>query len=332
MKLHFLGTSAGSPTIERNVTALGLTFEQKSSWYLFDAGDGTQQQILRTSLSLPRLDKIFVTHMHGDHCYGLPGILTSRGLMSGSEGKVTIYGPKGIQKFIETILKLSYTKLKYKIDFVEFMEGGVVYEDDNETITSVKLSHDVPSFGYVLEEKDRVGSFDVVKAKELGIKPGPVFGKLSRGERITLEDGSVIDGQDFIGPAKKGRKVVIGGDNDSPGLFSEKLQDADLFVHEATHTIEVQENLTWSARHSTAASVAKTASEKSVSNLILTHVSPRFSLRVDESDANSVSVLRKEAADNYDGELYLAQDFDCFALSRDGELTLEKRKVFKKRK
>ncbi|MCH2206956.1 MAG: ribonuclease Z [Lentisphaerales bacterium] len=332
MKFHFLGTSAGSPTIERNVTSLALTFEQKSSWYLFDAGDGTQQQILRTSLSLPRLDKIFVTHMHGDHCYGLPGILTSRGLMSGSEGKVTIFGPKGIKKFIETILKLSHTKLKYPIDFVEVTQSETVFEDENEKFDCVKLSHDVPSYAYVVQEKDRPGAFDVSKAKAAGITSGPLYGKLTRGEKVTLEDGREFDGKDFVGEAKKGRKVIIGGDNDSPELLNGYLQDAEVFVHESTHTVDVKENLVWKARHSTAASVAQVAQEKNVKNLILTHFSPRFSLRVIDEDDSSMCRIREEAEGIYKGNLNLAQDFDCFCLNRQGELTLEKRKAVKRRK
>ena len=332
MKFHFLGTSAGSPTIERNVTSLALTFEQQSSWYLFDAGDGTQQQILRTSLSLPRLRRIFVTHMHGDHCYGLPGILTSRGLMSGADDKITIYGPKGIKKFIETILKLSHTRLRYEIDFHEFSKSEVIYEDENELIQTVKLSHDVPSFAYVLMEKDRPGAFDVEKAKEAGIPSGPLYGKLSKGQNITLEDGREFDGKDFIGEAKKGRKIIIGGDNDSPHLLNDFLENADVFVHESTHTLNVKENLVWNARHSTAASVAEVAEKKNVKNLILTHFSPRFSLRVSEEDPSSIDRIHEEASKIYNGNLNLAQDFDCFGLNRQGELTLEKRKTVKRRK
>ena len=332
VKFHFLGTSAGSPTIERNVTSLALTFSQKRGLYLFDAGDGTQQQILRTSLSLPRLDKIFVTHMHGDHCYGLPGILTSRGLMSGAESGISIYGPKGIKKFIETILKLSHTKLRYKMTFHEFTESEVLCDNDDEIIKCVKLSHDVPSFAFVLEEKDRAGEFNVEKAKAAGIPPGPLYGKLTKGETITLEDGRIFEGKDFVGAPRKGRKVIIGGDNESPELLVDSLQDADVFIHEATHTLEVKENLTWSSRHSTADSVAAVAAKNSVKNLILTHFSPRFSMRVCENDDSSIMRVREEAENRYEGNLNLAQDFDCFSLSKEGELTIEKRRTIKRKK
>jgi len=326
LKFHFLGTSAGGPTIERNVAALALTFEQKGMWYLFDAGDGTQQQILKTSLSLPRLDKIFITHMHGDHCYGLPGLLTSRGLMSGGEKGVTIYGPVGIKEFVITILRLSHTNLDYEIDFVEFSESQTIFEDNCEIIRCVKLSHDAPSFGFVIEEKERAGVFDVEKARAAGVPNGPLYGKLSRGETIVLDNGRVFDGADFVGPSRKGRKVIIGGDNDSPELLEDCLQSADVFIHESTHTKEVKENLAWDARHSTAESVAEVATRAGVANLILTHFSPRYSLKVPDGHASSLSRVRDEAQSKYSGNLKMAQDFDCFSLDRNGVLKLEFRK------
>lgn len=326
MKFRFLGTSAGGPTLERNVAALALTFEQKSSWYLFDAGDGTQQQILRTSLSLPRLDKIFITHMHGDHCYGLPGLLTSRGLMSGGEKDITIYGPVGIKEFVLTVLHLSHTNLDYQINFVEFTDSQTVFEDDSEIIRCVKLSHDAPSFGYVLDEKERPGEFDVAKARAAGIPSGPLYGKLSRGETVVLEDGREFNGADFIGTPRKGRRVIIGGDNDSPELLGDYLNDADLFIHESTHTQEVKDNLRWDARHSTAQSVAAVAERANVTNLILTHFSPRYGLKLPSDHVSSVARISEEAQVAYNGMLYLAQDFDCFSLDRNGALSLEYRR------
>ena len=332
MKFHFLGTSAGSPTVERNVTSLALTFEQRSRWYMFDCGDGTQQRILRTSLSLPRMEKVFITHMHGDHLYGLPGILTSRGLMSGADNPVEVYGPKGIKKFIETVLKLSYTRIHYPIKIHEFSEAGKLYENENESVTVVELSHDIPSYAYVLREADRIGAFDVEKAKEAGIPPGPLFGKLTKGETIKLEDGREFHGSDFIGETKKGRTVIIGGDNDSPHLLSDHLKEACLLIHESTHTEEVRENLKWQSKHSTAKSVGSTAEKAKLKNLILTHFSPRFSLRSSEEQPHSIEVVKKEAESVYQsGNLFMAQDGDIYHLDRNEQVSLDYRRKYKRK-
>jgi ribonuclease Z len=330
MRFHFLGTSAGSPTVERNVTSLAVAFEQRGDWYMFDCGDGTQQRILRTSLSLPKMSKIFITHMHGDHCYGLPGILTSRGMMCGSERPLKIYGPKGITEFVNTILRLSYTKVRYPIEFHEFSTAGELYSDDLETMKCVKLSHDVPSFAYVLNETDRPGVFDVEKAKKEGIPHGPLFGELSRGGEITLEDGRKFDGKDFIGESRRGRKIIINGDNESPELLSEEMKTADLMVHESTHTEEVRENLTWSSKHSTAKSVASAAEKSQLPNLILTHFSPRFAIK-DIPGFTTMKVLEEEARQSYSGELFMARDYDIYHLDRKAVASMEYRKIWKKR-
>lgn len=330
MKFHFIGTSAGSPTVERNVTSLAITFEQRSRWYMVDCGDGTQQRILRTSLSLPKLDKIFITHMHGDHIYGLPGILTSRGLMCGAESGIEIYGPKGIKKYIETVLKLSYTRVHYPIKIHEFLEAGVLYENEDETVSVVELSHDIPSYAYVLKESSRTGTFDVEKAKAAGIPPGPLFGQLTAGKTIKLEDGREFSGQDFIGPSKEGRTVIIGGDNDSPELLADELKDACLLIHESTHTEEVRENLKWNSKHSTAKSVGTVAEKVGLKNLILTHFSPRFSLRSSPEQPHSIEVVQKEAESVYkSGELFLARDADIYKLDRDEKISLEYRRNFR---
>lgn len=331
MKFHFLGTSAGSPTIDRNVTSLAIVFDQKSLWYMVDCGDGTQQKILRTNLSLPRLDKVFITHMHGDHIYGLPGILTSRALMSGSDSELTIYGPGGIREYIQTVMKLSYTRLHYPLKIHEFTEAGKLYENDEEIVSVVKLSHDVPSYAYVLTENDRPGVFDVDKARHFGIPQGPLFGQLSRGQTITLPDGRQFDGREFVGPARQGRTVIIGGDNEKPDLLAQYLTDACLLIHEATHTEEVRENLKWKSKHSTAKSVGMIAESAHLPNLILTHFSPRFALRPNPHQAYSMDMVQDEAEKFYkSGALFLAQDSDIYHLDRAGKVSLEYRRHFKK--
>lgn len=324
MKLQFLGTSAGTPTRARNVTALAFGFEQRPDWYLFDCGEATQHQLLKSPFSLGRLSKIFITHLHGDHIFGLPGLLTSRSMAGGAKSQVTLYGPKGIKEYVETSLRLSASHVTYPLHIIEFAKAGEVYVDDRESITTVRLSHDVPSFAYVVREADRPGRFDIAKAKAAGISDGPILGRLHRGESVELDDGSVLNGSDFAGPNRPGRTIVIGGDNDSPALLSEHLKSADLFIHEATLIEPVKAGLSFKSRHSTAADVGKAAEAAGLRNLILTHISPRFALMPGEREL-SIADVEAEAREHYSGSLFLAQDMDLFEMDRAGQLTLIRR-------
>ena len=330
MRFHFLGTSAGSPSIERNVTSLGFVREQHKFWDLIDCGEGTQQRILRSCLSLPKLRRIFITHLHGDHIYGLQGLLTSRKMMGG-DGPLDIFGPKGIQEYLETALRCSYARNLFEITYHEFTKEGKVDEDEYHSVKSVKLSHDVPSFAYVFKEKEGHGKFDVDKARAMGIRPGPIYGELKKGNSVTLEDGTVVSGADFIGDPQPGRTVIIGGDNDSPELLFEDLKEAALFIHEATHTEATAEKLTYSLRHSTAKNVAETAQKAGTPNLILTHFSPRFTAK-ETPRTLPISLVQEEAESVFKGTVHLAADYDIYHLNRKSELILEesRRKGIKK--
>ena len=321
LQFHFLGTSAGSPTVERNVTALGYMPRGRKNWWLFDCGEGTQQRLLRSSLSLPKLNKIFITHMHGDHCYGLFGLLTSRGLMSGGEEAVHIFGPKGIKEMIKTVLKLSYVNLSAPLTFTEFDEAGDLFEDDEFIVSNVRLSHDVPSWGYVVKEKDRPGSFDSAKAIRDGIKPGPIYSKLKNAEMVILEDGREVNGADYVGKTQKGRVALIGGDNDRPQLFGEALKGAAVMIHEATHTEEAMAGLSFRSRHSTAKRVAEVADENQVKNLVLTHFSPRF-ITKKRKGMKCVDEIEDEAKEFFHQDLHMARDYDVYELDRESKLKL----------
>ena len=321
LQFHFLGTSAGSPTVERNVTALGFMPRGRKNWWLFDCGEGTQQRLLRSSLSLPKLNKIFITHMHGDHCYGLFGLLTSRGLMSGGEEAVHIFGPKGIKEMIKTVLKLSYVNLSAPLTFTEFDEAGDLFEDDEFIVSNVRLSHDVPSWGYVVKEKDRPGSFDIEKALADGIKPGKLYGELKKGKVVTLEDGREVNGMDYVGEIHAGRVALIGGDNDRPQLFGEALKGAAVMIHEATHTEEAMAGLSFRSRHSTAKRVAEVAEENQVKNLVLTHISPRF-ITKKRKGMKCVDEIEDEAKEFFHQDLHMARDYDVYELDRESKLKL----------
>jgi len=299
LELFFLGTGAGIPAKMRNVTAMALKLlEERGSVWLFDCGEATQHQILHTSLKPRRVEKIFITHLHGDHIYGLPGFLSSRSFQGG-ESKVTIYGPKGIKEYVETSLSVSQTYLKFPLQIIE-VDDGIVFEDEQFLVEAKLLEHGISSYGYRVVEKDRPGVLLVDKLKETGIQPGPIFKRIKSGERVTLEDGTVLDGKDFTGPDIKGRVVTILGDTRSCEASRQLAQDADLLVHEATFS-QGEEKLAHEYFHSTTVQAATIAKEANVRKLCLTHISSRY-------DREASKILLNEARKVF-ATTEMAEDF-----------------------
>ncbi len=275
MQIEFLGTGAGSPGKFRNVSSLALRLlEERNSIWLFDAGEGTQHQILRTTIRPRKIDKIFITHLHGDHIFGLPGLLSSRSFQGGNE-KLTIYGPKGIRNFVLTSLKVSETKLSYYIEFVEIEEEGEIYRDDKFTVYARKLDHKIECFGYRVEEHDHQGELMVDKLREDQIPSGPVYGQLKAGKTVTLPDGRIVNGQDYIGHAQKGRIITILGDTRRTPNSNVLAENADVLVHESTFAKD-EANLAHNYYHSTNMQAAKIARDSHVGRLLLNHISARY--------------------------------------------------------
>src|SRR5690625_608040 len=214
MELKFLGTGAGVPSKERNVSAIALSLLQElNSVWLFDYRESTQHQILHTTIKPRKINKIFITHLHGDHIYGLPGLLSSRSFQDGNS-PLTIYGPKGIKEYVQTSLRISETHLNYELKIVEIDEG-TVYSDPHFTVSCIRLQHGVESFGYKIVEHDRLGELLVDKLKEDGIMPGPIYKSIKENEETTLDDGRTIVRSDYLGPNKKGKTICIFGDRKS---------------------------------------------------------------------------------------------------------------------
>jgi ribonuclease Z len=288
IKLTFLGTSAGAPTTRRNVTAIAVQLPQRGDAWLFDCGEATQHQVLRLPLRLSQFQTIFLTHLHGDHVFGLPGLLASRSMQSGSETPVTLYGPRGLAEFVKASLDYSGSQLKYPLD-VQIVTEGKIYEDDRFEVWAKPLKHRIPCFGYAIVEKEQAGTFDVEQAQALGIPPGPVYGRLKAGKTVTLDDGREIHGADLVGAPRPGRKVVICGDTIFTPNAVDLARDADLLVHEATH---LQEDLALAERafHSTSVMAAETAKQANANRLILTHFSARY-----EGEQGRMDELLQEA-------------------------------------
>lgn len=275
MEITFLGTGAGMPSKERNVSALVLNLlHEINELWLFDCGEATQHKLLHTTLKPRKINKIFITHMHGDHIFGLPGLLSSRSFLDGND-PVTIYGPAGIKSFIETSLSLSKTHLTYDFQCIEFDHSQILFEDDRFIVETLQLDHNIPSFGYKIIEKDRIGELNVEKLRALGIKPGPVYREIKENERTVLEDGTVIERKDVVGDPKKGKVICIFGDTRFVYDYASFINGADVLVHEATFSQENKE-LARQYYHATASEAARLAKEANVKHLILNHISSRY--------------------------------------------------------
>jgi len=316
MELTFLGTSSGAPTMDRNVTGLALRIDGR--WDLFDCGEATQHQLLRTPLSLSKLRRIFISHLHGDHCFGLFGLLGSRS-MDGSSTPLTMFGPPGLRAMVEAVLAASSTHLTYPLDIHEVDPAGERVVDDGMTVDAIALTHRVLSFAWSMREPSRPGHFDVDAARAAGVPDGPMFGQLQRGAQVDLGDGRVVESADVTGPARPGRHIVIAGDNSAPAALFERTAGADVAVHEATYTEPVLASLGDDHGHSTAARVAAAAKSSGVRNLVLTHFSPRYA-DPDRSTGNALTIddVRDEARQHFTGGLHLAADFDRIAIAHDG--------------
>ncbi|MBE4910404.1 ribonuclease Z [Bacillus luteolus] len=306
MEIVFLGTGAGVPAKERNVTSIAVQLvEERGATWLFDCGEATQHQILHTSIRPRRIEKIFITHLHGDHIFGLPGLLGSRSFQGG-DSLLTIYGPKGIKEFIDVSLRVSSTHLRYPIEVVE-IEEGLIFEDEQFSVRAAKLEHGITSYGYRIVEKDLPGTLLVDKLKVENVSPGPIFQRLKAGETVELEDGRKLDGKEFVGPPQKGRIITILGDTRECQNSITLSEDADLLVHEATFSGEEIE-LAHDYFHSTTKQAATIASKARVKSLILTHISSRY-------QRESSSQLLSEAKAIFENS-YLAQDFMRYSLPR----------------
>lgn len=274
MLLYFLGTGAGQPSLERNVSGIALQLpEWTPDVWLFDCGEGTQYQILRSPFSLRRITRIFITHLHGDHIFGLPGLLASRSFATEAP-ELTVYGPEGLAGYLGTALRISGTHLNYAL-LIQEIEPDEELEIDAWRIKVALLDHGDRCYGYRLEEPNKPGRLDARRLQKFGVSPGPIYGKIKQGETIVLENGQVLHGTDFVGPMRQGAHLVILGDTRYCKASVKLARGADILVHEATLSAEFAEKA-YVAYHSTTIQAAQVAKEAKVQKLVLTHVSSRY--------------------------------------------------------
>ena len=315
MDLLFLGTSAGLPTRARNVSATAVIESSGKGWYLVDCGEATQHQLLRTPLSLCDLRGVFISHVHGDHCFGLPGLLSSAGATGRTE-PLELTLPAALHDWLRLSLAVSESRLPFDLQ-LHPVESLVAWQRGNVQVDTVSLSHRVPSHGFVFTENDPNPRLDVQRLQAEGIERGPLWGELARG-RSVMHGNRQLQARDYLLAARAPQRVIVCGDNDTPTLLSEAAKQADVLVHEATFTEPVIARTHETYGHSTAAKIAAFAEHAGVRNLVLSH----FSARYQDNPRRSPSIedVREEARAVYSGELILARDLHRYHLGRDGKL------------
>ena len=272
LSVIFLGTSGSTPTPQRSLPAIAI--RRKGEIILFDCGEGVQRQMIMAKLSFHRKMKIFITHMHGDHVLGLPGLIQTMSLFD-RQRKLEIYGPKGLKEFIDVIQKTVQYTLTFPIEIHEITKAGKICEEDEYTVFAVEVDHVIPSFAFALIEKPRPGKFYPEKAKKLGIPEGPLWSRLQRGYSVTLPNGRTIKPSEVVGPPRPGRKIVYSGDTRPCMNLVRLAENADLLIHDATLDDELAEKA-YEDGHSTPSQAAEIAKKARVDKLVLTHISARY--------------------------------------------------------
>lgn len=270
MKLVFLGTSASQPTEDRGMSSVCLVREGEI--LMFDAGEGTQLAFLKAGLGWNKKMKIFLTHLHGDHCVGVLGLLQTMTLQNRSR-PMEIYGPKGVEDFIVANTKVLNVGLPFPLKITPIKEG-LTFEDEEYTISACEAEHSVPAFSYLFHEKDRPGKFYPEKAKKLGISEGKLWHELQHGKDVSIGD-KTIKPFDVLGEKRSGKKIGVSGDTRPTKKLEEFFKDCNYLIFDSTFSDEIKDKAE-ETFHSTAKEAAQLAKNANVSNLILTHFSARY--------------------------------------------------------
>jgi len=271
MKVVFLGTSGAIPTLTRNLPSVAI--QKNGEILLFDCGEYTQIQLIKANLGIGRIENIFISHLHGDHVTGLPGILMLLN-HAARERPVNIYGPPGIKQYIFGTKKILNFFAGYEINVKEIAEAMLI-EGEDYLVKSFLLDHTTFTLGFVFEEMDKPGTLNIEKTRSLGIPDGPLLKRLKNGENITLEDGRIIYSKDVVGPPIKGRKIVYAIDTRPTKTVMEASAGADLLIHDGMFSEELADEANIRG-HSTVTQAARIGREAGVKKLALTHISPRY--------------------------------------------------------
>ncbi len=303
--IRFLGTSAARPTVERGVSALAIVREGET--LLFDCGEGTQRQMMRYGVSFG-LDDIFFTHTHSDHVLGLTGLLRTMALQ-GRTDVLRLWGPRGSGKALRQCISLGGDRLSFPVTVTEIEAGAALQRTDYQILTFPVDHAGARALGYAVAEFDRLGRFNPELARDMGVPEGPLWGRLHKGETVTLPDGRTVSPDDLVGAARRGRKIVLTGDTRPCEATVAAAWDADLLVHEATFADDEAERARETG-HSTAAEAARIAKGASARRLVLTHLSARYSRDwgMLEQEARAIFANTQVARDGLEIELPLSDE------------------------
>lgn len=311
LKLTFLGTSSGVPTLRRNVTALAVHVPKGRDWWLVDCGEATQHRLQRTPLSVHDMVGICITHVHGDHSYGLPGLLASAS-MTGRKRPLILIAPQAVKAWLDATLLHTELFLTFPLIHIDVAPNQLVHQEAGLIIERHPLSHRSPSVAFRFDVSKTRWHLDGAALTARGVPRGPLWGRLQAGEDIILDDGSVLRAADIRSEHTERVVAVIGGDNDTPSLLEQACLGAQVLVHEATYTEAILQKVGPGPTHSSVQRVAQFAAARGLPNLILTHFSPRY------DNPEGMAELEAEARCYYEGNVFLASDFDQYELGTDG--------------
>lgn len=294
LRLTFLGTGGGTPSISRGLPSIAINFS--GELILFDCGESTQRQMMKAGVGFKSSFRIFLTHLHGDHVLGLPGLLYTLSMLDRKEPLV-VYGPRGVEDFVEAFKKTRYGKINFEVEVVRVREG-VVYESKNYVVEAVRSAHTIESFCYMFRERDRVGKMNVEYLESVGLPRGPLWGKLQRGETVHWMGREIRPGE-AVGPPRPGRRIVYTGDTVPDQRIVEFSRFADVLIHDSTFDPSFEKEAAEQG-HSTSTQAAEVARKAQVRRLYLFHISPRYEGKSEKLLSEAVKIFP---------ETYLAEDF-----------------------
>ncbi len=293
----FLGTSGAVPTADRNPSAIFVAREGEG--LLFDAAEGTQRQMMRFGTGFS-VSQLFVTHCHGDHVLGIPGLLQTMAF-NDREEPLTISTPHGTRQTISSLVNALGNRPSFPVHITEVGDGDVPYRAEEYEVRAFATDHDTRSVGYALVEDDRKGRFDRERAEELGVPVGPKFSQLHEGRSVTLDDGTVVEPDQVVGDPRPGRSIVYTGDTRPTAATVAAADEPDLLIHDATFADDRADRAAKTA-HSTARQAAEIASRTGADRLALMHISSRYAGYTDDHE--------RQAREVFGGEVFVPDDGD----------------------